>query len=378
MHKEEKCRKLIINGLRSRSGGSIVHLKYLLEYLDSNPHEYAEVILIANKNLLSTIPKYKWLVYVQHPFIDNSLITNLVFEIFLFKKLLAKHEKNSVLLNLDGNYLGPFMIPTVTMSRDMLSFEPGLLALYFPSKFWLRNLIIRLTQIRAFNKSNGVIFLTNYAARTISISAKRIKNSTVISHGFDHDRVDAKQNYDLSDEASLIYVSPIWKFKDHEVILRALKILKDNNQKFRMNFIGSYTDELREFQKLKSLVNKFDLASVVNFVGAVSHSEVLAELKKSDVFVFASRCENMPNALIEAMGLGLPIVSSDAGPMPEVLQGAGMLYTRSDPSDLHDALLKIMKDNVLRCQLGQTAITVSKNYSWCNTMQKTLCYLNQF
>ena len=66
--------------------------------------------------------------------------------------------------------------------------------------------------------------------------------------------MDAKQNYDLSDETSLIYVSPIWKFKDHEIILRALKILKDNNQSSNEFYWFLYR-QLREFKK-QSLVDK--------------------------------------------------------------------------------------------------------------------------
>ena len=51
-------------------------------------------------------------------------------------------------------------------------------------------------------------------------------------------------------------------------------------------------------------------------------------LSKSNIFIFASSCENMPITLIEGMASGLPIACSDRGPMPEVLQDGGCILTQ--------------------------------------------------
>ena len=53
-------------------------------------------------------------------------------------------------------------------------------------------------------------------------------------------------------------------------------------------------------------------------------------LADANLFVFASSCENMPNTLVEAMAIGLPIACSDRGPMPEVLRDGGVYF---DPED---------------------------------------------
>ena len=56
-------------------------------------------------------------------------------------------------------------------------------------------------------------------------------------------------------------------------------------------------------------------------------------LADANLFVFASSCENMPNTLVEAMAVGLPIACSDRGPMPEVLRDGGRLF-RSGECDV--------------------------------------------
>ena len=99
---------------------------------------------------------------------DGSVLKSVWWEVTQLKKLLKLYKRQAILLNLDGNYLGPYSLPVVTMSRDMLSFEPGMLRLYFFSKFWIRNIIIKYKQTRAVKRSHGVIFLSKYACNQIS------------------------------------------------------------------------------------------------------------------------------------------------------------------------------------------------------------------
>ena len=55
-----------------------------------------------------------------------------------------------------------------------------------------------------------------------------------------HSKLMIKSNYKIKNKAKLIYVSPIWKFKDHISILNALKRLKKLGYKFEMTFVGEF------------------------------------------------------------------------------------------------------------------------------------------
>ena len=187
---------LIINGLRSRSGGSIVHLRNLLCSLNLD-RRFEKVILIANKTLRNSTQDYTWLEKKDLKAFDKSPLTSIIWEITSMKLFLKQYLFDGVLLNLDGNYLGPKIIPTVTMSRDMLSFEPGLLKLYFPSKLWVRNYIIKWTQIYAFKRSDGIIFLTRYAQENILKYVNKSRKNCIINHGFNHSKANIKKDFEI-------------------------------------------------------------------------------------------------------------------------------------------------------------------------------------
>ena len=99
-------------------------------------------------------------------------------------------------------------------------------------------------------------------------------------------------------------------------------------------------------------------------LGFVQHDELPALLASADLFVFASSCENMPNTLVEAMAAGLPIACSDRGPMPEILQEAGVYFDPEDVPSIADAVARIVSDAELRTRIAQRARRLSEQYSW--------------
>ena len=58
----------------------------------------------------------------------------------------------------------------------------------------------------------------------------------------------------------------------------------------------------------------------MNSLTFYSHERIIKELINSDLFIFASSCENLPNTLLEAMASSIPIISSSKGPMREILE----------------------------------------------------------
>jgi glycosyltransferase involved in cell wall biosynthesis len=83
-----------------------------------------------------------------------------------------------------------------------------------------------------------------------------------------------------------------------------------------------------------------------------------------DVFTLSSRHEGLPVALMEAMALGLPTVSTRAGGIPEAIEheANGLLVDVDDAAGLADAWLRIVADPDLRVRLGQAATSTSERF----------------
>jgi glycosyltransferase involved in cell wall biosynthesis len=111
--------------------------------------------------------------------------------------------------------------------------------------------------------------------------------------------------------------------------------------------------------------------------GFVEHDRVPELLAAADLCVFASSCENMPNTLLEAMAAGLPIASSDRGPMPEILKDGGVYCDPESPRSIASAIEKIITDEQLRISIAARAKEISEIYSWAKCANETWEFLRE-
>ena len=93
----------------------------------------------------------------------------------------------------------------------------------------------------------------------------------------------------------------------------------------------------------------------VTLYGTLEHLEVLREMCASDVFLFPSFTEGFPNAVLEAMSVGLPVVATRVGAIPEMIEDGkgGLLFEHADIASLVRAIRTLMDDASLRVAMGQ-------------------------
>jgi glycosyltransferase involved in cell wall biosynthesis len=97
------------------------------------------------------------------------------------------------------------------------------------------------------------------------------------------------------------------------------------------------------------------VSGAFSFLG--HQDDVAARLGEADMFALPSRSEAFPNAVLEAMAAGLPIVATNVGGIPELIEDGrtGLLVPPEDPMALADRLCRLMADPSLGARLGAAA-----------------------
>jgi glycosyltransferase involved in cell wall biosynthesis len=110
-----------------------------------------------------------------------------------------------------------------------------------------------------------------------------------------------------------------------------------------------------EGNELKSLANDLHLSESVHFLG--ERPDVPDLLAALDILVMSSYSESFPNAILEAMAAGKPVVATNVGGIPEVVEEGqtGFLVPARDPEAMSDRILLLCRDSVLRLQMGRVA-----------------------
>jgi len=113
---------------------------------------------------------------------------------------------------------------------------------------------------------------------------------------------------------------------------------------------------LHEVKQVRDLCQRTGVMPWVEHLGPVPFEERWAVLRRADIFVLPSYEEGLPVTVLEAMAVGLPIVTTPVGGIPKVIQDGvnGFLIQPGDIEGLAACVLRLAKDPALRHQMGET------------------------
>ncbi len=148
----------------------------------------------------------------------------------------------------------------------------------------------------------------------------------------------------------IVCVGRLVEAKGHRVLLEALHLLATHNVGFEAVLIGTGPLEA----ELRRVVEQHQLTDFVTFTSGLSHAETLAHVRSADIFALASFAEGVPVALMEAMSLAVPCVSTTIAGIPELIESgeSGLLVPPGEPAAFADALESLAHDGRLRRRLG--------------------------
>lgn len=370
-----------IDAINIRQGGGVTHLSQLLQVADPYVAGFESVTVWTSQATADLLPTRPWLVKRTAPWIEAALPRRMLGQQFQLTHALEANRCD-VLFSPGGTLPQGCRLPMVTMSQNMLPFEPGE-AIRF-GRFSLMRLkmrLLRYSQGRSFRRANGLIFLTRYAENEISRALGGLTCQTaLVPHGIESRFLQQPRpqrhmkHCTTAQPFRVLYVSILMPYKHQLEVAQAAANMRAMGMPIEMRFVGASWGSYG--LAFKGLIESLDPhGEFLQWSGHEPFENLHSLYRESDAFIFASSCENLPNILIEAMASGLPIACSNRGPMPEVLGTAGVFFEPDSHESIARALQSLAEDDLLRSNLARQAWGKAQAYSWKRCADETFEFI---
>ena len=150
---------------------------------------------------------------------------------------------------------------------------------------------------------------------------------------------------------TIICVGRLSPEKGQTGLLRAFARLRARHPDAVLRLVGDGSDR----DALERLASELGIDDAVTFAGRLPEQETLDEIARADMLVLPSFMEGLPIVLMEAMALGVPVISSRVAGIPELVSDGktGLLFAPSDWDELAQCIERLLSDRALGETLAQ-------------------------
>lgn len=370
--------RIAINALAVRGGGGERYLLNIVKALVGmgSPHEFWVILgrwhwsLVeslpgeARAIVCESVPRQAWLRMGWEQVILPVLLRRRGID------LLFAAYNNAVLLS---------HTPEVLLVHNVNPYS----RLAIPWSFYgrARNLALRGLGLLSSRVARTVVFVSHESARVIAprlgIPTSRVR---VVHHGWlpfaDSTEGETWRRGEVPDRY-ILAVSDLQPHKNVEVLLGAFdRLVGGGVYPGDLVIVGGQKEMSSSYARRLLAVHQRMLCSErVHFIGSVPHEMLLPVYRGADLFVFPSLEETFGLPMLEAMGVGVPVVVSDwrlaAGGErervnvgPEICGEAAEYFDPTSSESLADAMQRVLMDHVRRAELARMGQVRAKEFSW--------------
>lgn len=166
------------------------------------------------------------------------------------------------------------------------------------------------------------------------------KIDRVVYTGLDLNRFSFSQGYQRTTPIKMLSVGRAHWVKGYDYALQACRVLKELNLSFHYDIIGAAGDE-----ELQFLIADLGLEEFVTLRDRVSQMEVVKMMEETSLLLLPSVEEGVPNVVVEAMAVGLPVLSTDCGGVGELIEDgvSGWVVPTRDPVAMAEMVISFGK-----------------------------------
>lgn len=187
-------------------------------------------------------------------------------------------------------------------------------------------------------------------------------DARVIPNIVDLTRFTPVPRRDFGDAPHLLVARHLEPIYDIGTAIRAFALVRLRFAKARLTVAGAGPD----LPKLKALAVQLCLADAIEFAGQIDNAAMPRLYATVDCVLNSSTIDNMPIALLEAYASGLPVVSTNAGGIPDMVEHgvSGLLVTVGDAVALAREACRVLEDQALAQRLTAAGLVEAQKYAW--------------
>lgn len=252
----------------------------------------------------------------------------------------------------------PVPVPSVVTLVDIQE-------VFYPQFFTAEDLWNRAYHYRGSTRCADVVITISHYSKKAIVEHHRISGDKVHVVYLAADdyfyRTDSEEVHLDLPLRYIFFPANRWLHKNHENLLRALVILRDE---FHLEVDCVLTGcDYDSGYPLKAKAGEYGLDSQIWAIGYVSQKEIKHIYKKATMLCFPSLFEGFGMPLVEAMAAGCPVVCSNTTSIPEVVEDAALLFDPLNPRDIAEKILRLWSNPELRAGLVRAGREQADKYS---------------
>ncbi|MCP5250247.1 MAG: glycosyltransferase family 4 protein [Burkholderiales bacterium] len=211
-----------------------------------------------------------------------------------------------------------------------------------------------------------------------AIFAQRGYTARIVPNIIDLSRFSARsveQGQGSDDFPHIVVTRNLEAIYDNATAIRAFALVKKNCPNARLTVAGAGPEK----PMLENLVTELGVRDCVQFAGRIDNDAIAGLYQRADMMINASLVDNMPISILEALASGVPVVSTDAGGIPYLVEDGktALLVPQKDPVAMADAMLRILHNSDLYAKLRANGLVSLERYTWESVKQQLFAVYQQ-
>jgi len=244
------------------------------------------------------------------------------------------------------------------------------------------NWFLRFFEERMLERSNSIIAVSDFTRREL-LQYYKVKKAKihVIHNGVDvnkfkptTDKIKAKAELGFNPEdKTILSVGRLYARKGLFTLIESIALVKKKFENFKFIIAGKGLSN--EMKKLVNYAAKLGVKENIIFTGYFPDKKLPKLYKAADIFAFSTFYENLPFAVLEALSTGLPVVTTNVGGIPEMIENGktGFLVAPSNSLELAEKILFYLEHPALASEMGLLAReNIENHFDWRLIVKKVV------